>query len=204
MSLFPTKQPTELKSIAEHVMGKHLECNNIVLNLAYNTNRTLDIIKAGSDVCAHIRTEKSICRTCGAFMGHLGYEPDPLLFYKHVNLLVNSVTADNVYVISHRPYPEDYILQVFGMKVHGYRGYNHIRTYSIYNKVSPDPKSKIPVSVFYITQFTKSVENLWASKCILSKKLKLTDFLDGKPTLVINPTKQDLETNNEAFTFYLA
>lgn len=205
MSLFPKKpKPIHAASVAEHVFGRDLECNNIVINLAHNTNRAVDIITKGSDVCAHLKVEKSICQTCGAFIGHLGHEPDPLLFYKHVNLLVNKVRADNVYVISSRPYPEDYKLPLFGMSVPSYNNYTQVRTYTIYNKVSPNPKSKERVSAFYITQFTKDSKNLWASRCILSKRLRLEDFLDGKPTLVINPTEKDLQSNNEDFTFYLA
>ncbi len=203
-SLFPKKQPSPVKSIVEHVMGQNLECDNIVINLAYNTHRTVDIISSGSEVCAHLKTDKSICQTCGTFIGHLGYEPDPLMFYKHVNLLANSVSAENVFIISPRPYPEDYQLPLYGMRVPAHVGYKHVRTYTIYNRVSADPKTRVSVTAFYVIQFTRKRDNLWPSRCLISKRLKLTDFLNGKPTLVINPTPTDLQTNNSDFTFYLS
>ncbi len=187
-----------------HLINQDIRHKNVIINLWSDSNRELDII-GGSDNCIHLLNKgKSNCNRCGAFMGILGKERDPLLYYKHLDLLSQSFTnSDNVFILTSRPFPEDYILPVFGMAKHNYKDFKYRKVYTLYNKVNPSIHSPVKTKVSYVIHYTNEESYLWKNKFVHRAKDDILSFLINSDTLMVNPSKENLRYYHREFTFFI-
>lgn len=165
---------------------------SVLLDLTHKDKRNYDILSS-SDICTHLSKKNDKCQTCGAFIGFFGEEKSPNDYYRHVMMLVNTLqSADDVFLLTKRYLPEDYKLPFFTQS--SPQAFKHQKTYTLYNRIVTDPRSRCRVSSFYVCHFTNDIERLWKPDILLSKRLSIFDFISGK-VLCINPKDSDLDLN---------
>lgn len=141
----------------------------LILNLNPSTRITNDII-GGNPLCSHSSVKKNMCTKCGAFVGHIGSESNPLSTYYHVNLLVKKLNPELAIIISDRLIPVDFksTSQIMN-SVH-----NHKRSvvfcnnailniFSLKDRISDDYVFYKGNYINYILSIRKMSDVLWAN-----------------------------------------
>lgn len=186
-------------------MNRDLRHRSVIINLWADNDRINDYMSV-SPRCAHFRQSKDHCLSCGGFVGWIGKESDPLLYFKHVELLANSfIHSDDVYIISDRVFPEDYELPSYGMNRGRFKDFRHKKVYTVYDTVLPHASSSgRKPKVRYVIHYTDSRDSFLNNPLIYHKSMDFIQLLaEDKDTLLVNPTKSDLKYYHSGFTFFL-
>nr|DAT66478.1 MAG TPA: hypothetical protein [Caudoviricetes sp.] len=195
-----TQKPEPVSSL----IYKSIKHKNVIINLTFNEGRLLDTIGNKDPLCPHLFKTNNICNKCAAYVGFIGKEPDPLTFYKHLNLLANSfIDSDNIYILAERYYPPDYTLPNKGMSLTKYKDFKHKFIYTLYDKVSLSRFSR-DVRHLYIIHFTNDITNKWNCSQILSKEFNLLELFDHSDTLFVNPSAKSLKFYSNHFKYFIS
>lgn len=188
------------------LLHKNIEHKCVIINLWTDSNRMIDTLGATKD-CCHLHVSNQRCGTCGSYVGYFGHEKDPLLFFKHVDLLAMSFSlrSEDVFIITHRMFPEDYQLHAFGIMSFGYKSFTNRKVYTVYDAVNVSTKAKTHPTPhpYYIIHYSKNPDSFWKNKFVYSKDLDLLALSNSTDTLLVNPTRADLRYYHSGFTFFV-
>lgn len=103
------KMIKKVKSLSRFIQSKEKikKYDTVIINLSSSRRNYPDEI-GGNPLCSHSQTKNQACTSCGAFVGYIGYEENPIKFYLHLNFIVNLFEAETVYVIHNKLHPLDF------------------------------------------------------------------------------------------------
>lgn len=195
-------EPNSLQPISA-LIKQDIRHKNVVINLWSDKHRSRDIVGGIQVMCGHMFVSSHRCDSCGAYIGFMGTEHDPLTYYKHIDLLSNSFTnSDNVYVVTDRPYPEDYQLPSFNMNLIDYKAFKYKRVYTLYSKVNSG-KRGTNTKARYVIHYTNDPAFLWKNKIVHTPTLDPLLLIESSDTLLVNPTPKDFKYYHSQFTFFI-
>lgn len=174
---------------------------DVIVDLSHSLCRGFDIISSDPH-CVHLGVKDCKCKSCGAFVGYFGDEKVSNDYFRHLLMIVNALeSAENVFIISKRLFPEGYKLPFMPTSKASSSGFNFHRNYTLYDKVVSDPRSDANVTSFHVSHFTNKSSHLWKPRVLLSKKLNLFDFITGE-AIFINPNPKWPHPSSSEVTLY--
>jgi len=141
---------------------------------------------SGVEDCDHKYIDENNRCVCGAWVGNIASETDPIEFYKHIFNLANNLYANELYIRTPKYYPPEYRYYIFEKEIN--LNFKYVETYTIFDRLVSfnERGERLKQKSFYLIHFSKKKSHLWKSKVVTYKGFNPL-FLLNSNSLWVNP-----------------